>query len=543
MYLELNLNSETSGNPFAKPKTRLEVFRVIEKAANDNRIKGILLNISSVSGDKDYLWELRSALEQFKANGKKICAFISNADIDTYCLASVADKIVMDDLGSLSMLGYAVGRGYARRALDKLGIGVRELRYFEYKSAAEIFTRDSMSDADRRQYNDYLDDIYSLTRATIKDARSWTDDQFNNIVNNDFLFSARGAYRHKLIDDIGRQKEVRNAIKEIEGTDIFLFRLYGSSSSSLMGDNPAYSPPKARSFFFRKKPPVIAVVYANGETSMTKGMEAVKLAKTIRELANTGNVRAIVIRVNSPGGSADAADIVDSAVVYAKQYKPVVVSMGQVAASGGYWVSMNASHIVANPYSITGSIGVIGSWFYDNGLYGKLGLNVETVQRGAHADLVTGILIPRRNLTSKEEERYKSYIIDLYDTFTEKAAAGRGMAHDKLQAIAQGRIFSGIRAKEVGLVDSTGGLPDALRIARELAEIPENKTVKYEEFPKPKFFDILLESLPLASAFSAKSITTETVDFFSDFLLPDVNLRYRLENNGKVMPILPIDFK
>jgi len=545
MYLELNLNTEYNGNPFAKPKPPLEVFRIIEKATNDKRVQGIILNIASVSGGKNYLWELRSELEKFKANGKKICAFINYADIDTYCLASVANKIVMDDLGSLSMLGYAMGRGYAHSALDKLGIGVRELRYFEYKSAAETFTRDSMSDADRRQYNDYLDDIYSLTSAAIKDARCWTDDQYNNIINNDFLFSAKGAYNHRLIDYIGGRDEVRHAIKEIEGNDVYSFCLYGGSDSSVMGDNPAYSPPKARSFF-RKKPPVIAVVYANGETSMSQGMEAVKLAKIIRELADKQNVRAIVLRVNSPGGSAEAADLVDDAVRYAKLFKPVVVSMGQVAASGGYWVAMNASHIVANPYTITGSIGVIGSWFYDNGLYGKLGLNVETIQRGAHADLATGILIPRRNLTSREEERYKSYIIDLYDIFTEKAAAGRGMAHEKLEAVAQGRIFSGIRAKDAGLVDSIGGLSDALRKARELAGIPEKKTVTYEEYPKPKFIDKLLESLPLVAAVAqvfTKNKKTETVEFYADFLLPDVNLRYRLENNGKIMPILPLDIK
>jgi protease-4 len=544
MYLELNLNSEYSGNPFAKPKPPLEVFRVIERAANDKRVQGIILNIASVSGEKDYLWELRSALEQFKANGKKICAFISNADIDVYCLASIADKIVMDELGNLNILGYAIGRGYARNALDKLGIGVRELRYLEYKSAAETFTWDSMSEADRRQYNDYLDDTFNLTRSTLKNARNWTEEEFNTVLNNDFLYSAKSARNLGLIDYTGRKDAVLQAIREIEERDINFFNLYGGSASSLMGENPAYSPPKARSFL-RKKPPIVAVVYANGETDMERGMEAVKLSGTIRELADKGRVRAIVLRINSPGGSAEAADLVDDAVRYAKQRKPVVVSMGQVAASGGYWAAMNASHIVANPYTVTGSIGVIGSWFFDNGLNSKLGLNIDTLQRGSHADLSTGVLLPRRNLTSQEEERYRNYIIDLYNIFTEKAAIGRGMELEKLEAVAQGRIFSGLKAKEAGLIDSTGGLSDAIRIARTLAEIPEKRAVKYEEYPKPKLFDRLLESLPMASALSsvfAKSGKTETVEFFADFLLPDFNLRYRLENNGKVMPILPLDF-
>ena len=541
-YLELNLNAEHSGNPFVKPKPPFEVFRVLERAANDKSIKGIILNIASVPGGKDYMWELRSAMEQFKAKGKKICAFISNADIDVYCLASVADKIVMDDLGSLNILGYAIGRGYARNALDKLGIGVRELRYFEYKSASETYTRDSMSEADRRQYGDYLDDTFNFTRDTLKNARNWTDDKFNSVLNNEFIYSAKGAREHGLIDFTGGRDAVLQAVKEIEGTDVNSFKLYGSSDSSLMGDNPAYSPPKARSFF-GKRPPIIAVVYASGETSMTKGMEAIKLAKTICELGNKTNVKAIVLRVNSPGGSAEAADLVDNAVRYAKMFKPVVVSMGQVAASGGYWVAMNASHIVANPYSITGSIGVIGSWFYDNGINGKLGINVDTIQRGSHADLRTGFLFPRRNLTDLEEKRYSEYIIDLYHVFTEKAASGRNMTLEEIEAAAQGRIFSGLRAEKEGLVDSTGGLSDALRIALELAEIPKKRAVKYEEYPKPKFIEKLLDSLPMASVFFAGSKKAQTVEFFADFLLPNVNLRYRLENNGKVMPILPLDFK
>jgi protease-4 len=544
MYLELNLNSEYSGNPFAKPKPPLEALRIIERAASDKRVQGIILNIASVSGEKNYLWELRSALDQFKANGKKICAFISSADIDVYCLASVADKIVMDELGTLTILGYAVGRGYARNALDKLGIGVRELRYFEYKSAAETFTRDSMSEADRRQYNDYLDDTFNLTRSTLKNARNWTEEEFNAVLNNDFLYSAKSAKSRGLIDYIGREDAVLQAIREIEGRDVNFFNLYGNPASSLMGENLAYSPPKARSFF-GYRPPVVAVVYANGETAMTQGMEAVKLSRTIRELADKGRVKAIVLRINSPGGSAEAADLVDGAVRYAKRRKPVVVSMGQVAASGGYWAAMNASHIVANPYTVTGSIGVIGSWFFDNGLNGKLGLNIDTLQRGSHADLMTGVLFPHRNLTSQEEERYRNYIIDLYNVFTEKAAIGRGMKLEELEAVAQGRIFSGIKAKETGLVDSTGGLSDALRMARTLAKIPERRAVRYEEYPKPKFFDRLLESLPMTSVLSsvfAKGKQSETVEFFADFLLPDINIRYRLENNGKVMPILPLDF-
>ena len=540
MYLELNLN-DTGGNPFIKPKLPLEIFRVIEKAASDNSVHGIILNVSMIYGDSGYFWELRTALEQFKTGGKKICAFISNADIDVYYLASVADKIVMDELGTLSLLGYSVNRGYVRHTLEKLGIGVRELRYFEYKSAAETYTRDSMSQADRRQYSDYLDDIFGFTGDTLKKARNWTDEEYNVILNRDFLYSAKNALDRKLVDRVGRKDAVIEAVKEIEGAEVKKFALYGDPSSSLTDSKTSYAPPKPGRFL--KRLPIIAVVNADGQTDMDRGMGVLGLSKTIRELADKKRVKAIVIRINSPGGSAEAADYFAEAVRYAKQKKPVVVSMGQVAASGGYWAAMNASHIAAAPYTITGSIGVIGSWFYDNGLNSKLGLSSDTIKRGDHADLLTGIILPHRDLSAQEEERYQNYILDIYNVFVEKAAAARGMEIEKVEAAAQGRIFSGTRAFNAGLIDSIGGLSDALRTARVLAEIPESGGVLYNEYPKPTFFEKLLDTFPMAKVFLKRSKSlSDSAAILADLLLPDTDIRYRLEKNGQVMPILPLGF-
>ncbi len=541
MYLELNLNDVRGSNPFARTKSPLEIFRVIEKAANDDKVKGIILNIGSISRDSGYLWELRTAMEQFKSGGKKICAFISNADMDIYTLASVADKIVMDELGTLSMLGYSMGKSYVQHTLEKLGIGVRELRYFEYKSAAETFTRDSMSDADRRQYNDYLDDIFSLTRDTLKVARNWTDEEFGTILNREFIYSAKNALSRNLVDRTGRKDAVLEAVKEIEGAEVQHFALYGDSASSLTETQAKYSPPRAGGLF--KRPPVIAVVYANGQTDMESGMAALSLSRTIRDLADNKRIKSLVVRINSPGGSAEAADYFADAVRYAKQKKPVVVSMGQVAASGGYWVAMDASHITATPYTITGSIGVIGSWFYDNGLNSKLGLSTETLQRGAHADLLTGVLVPYRNLTAQEEERYRNYILDIYNVFVEKVAAGRNMSVEKVEAVAQGRIFSGTRALEAGLIDSVGSLSDALKTARTLAEIPEGTSLIYREYPEPKFMEKLLSRFPFVAAlFKNRNSQTSVVSSFMDLLLPGTDIRYRIEKNGRVMPILPLEF-
>ncbi|MCL2265160.1 MAG: signal peptide peptidase SppA [Treponema sp.] len=533
-YLEINLNESQGNTFFSLARQPLEIFAVIEKAASDDRIRGIILNIGSFAGSSDYLWELRSALVQFKAAGKKIIAFISYADMDTYLLASAADQIVMDELGTLTMMGYSMGRGYVKNTLEKFGIGVRELRYFEYKSAGEMYTRDSLSAADRKQYSDYLDDIFTLSKNTIINARNWTDEIFNGIINNEFLFSAKSAIAGNLVDHTGRADAVFEAVNEIEGEEINNFFLYGDSNTSLTGAIRRYSVSNAG---FGAS--AIAVVYADGQTDMEMGMSASSLSRIICSLADNRRFAAIVLRINSPGGSAEAADYIDEAVRYAKQKKPVVVSMGEVAASGGYWAAMSASHIVSNPYTITGSIGVIGSWLYDNGLTAKLGLSTDVIMRGEHSDLYTGFLFPYRDLTRAEEERYKQNILDIYSIFTQKVAAGRRMDIEKVEEAAQGRIFSGIRALEAGLIDSLGGIYDAVRIARSLADIPEDRKTVYKKFPEPTFMEQLMGNLSI-SAGSGNKIKTEYS--LIDLFLPDTDIRYRLMKNGHVMPILPLEF-
>jgi len=526
----------------------LTVLRVIERAGKDKRIEGIILNISSFSAGQETLWELRSALEKFKATGKKLCAFISSADLDLYALATVADKIVMDELGTLMLPGYSWGRGYAQHSLEKLGVGVRELRYLKYKSAAETFTRDSLSDADRLQYGEVLDDIMTVIRDTVTKARLWTAGEFDSILN-DFIFSAKSALAHSLVDRTGRKDAVLETVREISGgTEIEKFVIYGNRISSLTKSKSSYRPNKTGGLFYR--PPLIAVVYANGVTDMEYGMAARELANTIKEASENRRVKALVIRINSPGGSAEAADYIAEAVKKARERIPVVVSMGSVAASGGYWAAMSANHITASPLTLTGSIGVISTWFYDKGLNSKLGLTVDSIHRGKHADLLTGVILPHRDLTEEEEGLYRELILDLYSDFTAKVAAYRGMDIKRVESLAQGRVYSGTGALKAGLIDSIGGLSDALRIARGLAKIPENKKTAYIEFPKPKFRNKLIAMVFASQTFSgiSKTFTAgygETAAalaadlFLSAPLLEDIRLR--IAYNGKAVPLLPLD--
>ncbi|MDR2136210.1 MAG: signal peptide peptidase SppA [Treponema sp.] len=582
-YLEVCLGKRTAiPVKLLKPRpvsgSFLEIVKLIEKARKDTRVRGLVLNLSGFSADRASLWELRKLLESFKTPAfqpgldqdaldqkgqdaakprKKIVAYLGQGDLDLYCLASVADKIVLDATGTLGLFGFLYGRGFVRRTLEKIGIGIRELRYLTYKSAQESFTRDSLSEADKEQYGAYLDDTFAVTRALLMESRSLSGEDVERIMNDEFLYSAARAHTRGLVDYTGREEAVQEAVRELEGGDPKTWFRWGDAQFSLLPDGKTGRggkeqeqgleprPYRAESGGFPVKRDEIALVYARGQTDFDQGMAARGLAPLIREISRRKAVKALVLRVESPGGSAEAADHIARAVGDAKQRIPVVVSMGSVAASGGYWVSMNASSIVASPYTLTGSIGVIGAWFFDRGLYDKLGFAVDTISRGAHADLAAGIMIPHRDLSAEEEEQFRRLILDLYADFVAKVAAGRNLSPEAVEAAAQGRVYSGLGARDAGLVDRIGGIAEALQTARELAKIPPDKRIRYNEYPKAKLIDRLSArfGLPAPPFVLAPSISAPQPPW-PDFLLAPAglaeDLRYRLSRNGTPMPILPL---
>ncbi len=489
-WVEVNLKTTLVQTSFIG-KTYAPVFQVLEALENmraNPEVAGIVLNLSGFQTTRSVIYEIRKSLTAFKKAGKKIIAFIDNVNTDVYALACIADYIVIDPYAQISLEGYYMGRLYLKNALEKLGIGVTEVKLFTHKTAAEQFTRSSMSDNDKEQYLAYLNTIYKDMVLAIAEGRKFSEEKVNTLIEKEFLFSAQKAQSLGLVDAIGRYDAVQKIIADKFGGALSI-KFFGDPVSSLLKAKVSFGDYYEKSYQFTdtwgtvKK---IAVIYLDGGTELDSGMNARLAYKLILNAAL--NADAIVLRVNSPGGDPVASDYIAQAIAFAKTKVPVIVSMSDVAASGGYWVSMNADKIFATPQTITGSIGVIYSWLYDNGLYDKLGLSIDGVKKGSHADAYSGIFIPQRNLTQEEIEKAREYIKELYAEFVRKVAEGRHMDPAKVEQLAQGRIYSGEDACTAGLVDELGSLIDAINYAKETLGLSGTDYVYIDEyFPEAPF--------------------------------------------------------
>ena len=527
-YLELNLSGPIKYQRyrlFDKSNTLADLLTAIDAAKSDPAVAGIAINSSGISADREKLWELREKLKEFKATGKHVVIFIDRPDMDVYHFASVADKIVMDPEGTVMLQGFVAGRTFLKGALEKLGIGFDELRFFKYKSAYEGFSRDKMSDADREQRQTLIDDFLRLVRADITEARKLSAEKFVQLVNNQVLFLPREALAQGLVDTLGRWDAVKDIVKKLEGKSKSFISQKGLETFNLPLDN-----------YWGEKPR-IAVIYALGVCAMDEGITARKLVKDVEAAVNDKRVKAIVLRVDSPGGDPVASDYIAEALKKAKGKKPVIISQGLVAASGGYWLSMYADTIVAAPNTLTGSIGVIGGWVYNKGFKEKLGMSTDFVKTGEHADLGFGatfpflnIVLPDRDFTPEERGRAEFAIKDLYKEFVEKVSAGRMMKYDEVDSIAQGRIWSGYYGKKIGLVDELGGLGLALRIAMDKAGIKKSEEANVVEYPKLGLFNPQM-FMPKFLGIKAPVTKYNIMDL----------VEFWLKHNGQPLPILPLD--
>ncbi|GGA26463.1 signal peptide peptidase SppA [Okeania sp. KiyG1] len=462
--------------------TLRKAINALDAAAQDEKIIGLYIKGSSTPGRTGLanLQEIRQALQRFQEAGKKIIAYDVDWTEREYYLGSVADEVVINPMGVLEFNGLSSQTMFLSGAFDKFGIGVQVTRVGKYKSAVEPFTRETMSPENKEQNLKLLRDIWGKYLQTIAPSRGLTIQQLQAIANQQGILMADAAVDSKLVDRSGYYDEVLSELKVLTGKeeDDKTFTQISLSNYTRVPEVVEVASADVNS---KNK---IAVVYAEGEivngTGTPRQIGGDRLAKELRRLRFDDKVKAVVLRVNSPGGSASASEVIGREVKLTGEKKPVIVSMGNIAASGGYWISMNADKIFAEPTTITGSIGVFGVLFNIQELGNENGITWDTVKIGQFADLNNN----SRPKTEEELALIQNMVDSIYERFITDIATARNLPKEKVAEIAQGRVWSGVNAQELGLIDEITGIEGAIKFAAEKAELGDNW--KVEEYPKSR---------------------------------------------------------
>jgi len=490
--LKVNLShmimDRTTKDPFANfdfqsfsPRKTLglnDILANIEKASKDDNVEGIYMDLSVIPAGMATVEEIRNALLDFKESGKFIIGYSNNYLQTSYYLASVADQVYLNPEGQLQLTGLSSQLMFFKEGLEKLGVEPQIIRHGKFKSAIEPFTRNSMSEENREQINAYVGSLWDKMADGISSQRGVSVDQVNRITGNLQLNSAESAVQLGFVDALKYKDEIlqelRDSTDRDDDDDIRFVSMGKYDRVPKIDDVKGLAKDK------------IAVVYAMGTVMMGEGEEgsigSERISRAIRKARKDSTIKAIVFRVNSGGGSALASEIIWRELKLAQQTKPVVASLGDVAASGGYYIVAPADTIMASPNTITGSIGVFGLFF--NGkemLNDKLGVHVDVAKTHEYADIFS----PFRSMTAREREVIKMSIEDTYDTFVTHVAEARGMSKEEVNDIAQGRVWSGEDARRIGLIDTYGGMQDAVTLAGEMAGLEQYRTVGLPKLKDP----------------------------------------------------------
>jgi protease-4 len=494
LHVRLNypIKERTDKNPFAElglmgfeSKQTLglnEILENLEEAKKDDHIKGIFLDVSSLAAGFATIEEVRNALIDFKKSGKFILAYSEVYTQGAYYLASVADKVYMNPEGMIDFRGLSTEMMFFKGSLEKLEIEAQIIKVGTYKSAVEPFILDKMSEPNRQQVNSFLGSMYDHFLTEISRSRKISKKTLFSLADSSKIRNPNDALVYKMIDGLKYKDEVIDELKSKSGIE------KNKELKSVSIEEYAPAPEENSSGSSNR----IAIVYANGEIISGEGNDesigSDRISRAIRKARLDNKVKAIVLRVNSPGGSALASDVIWREMVLSKKVKPVIVSMGDVAASGGYYIACAADSIFAQPNTITGSIGVFGiipnmQKFFKN----KLGITFDGVKTGRYADI--GSI--NRPLTDAERMIIQQEINKVYSTFTQKVADGRKKSQSYVDSIGQGRVWSGTEALQNGLVDRLGNIDDAIASAAKKAKLKDFKIVSYPDQVDPikSFFD------------------------------------------------------
>lgn len=517
MMLDLNgsLVERTSDNIFKELFDKEDstyglddILASIKKAKENDDIKGIYIQATSLNANFASLQEIRDALDDFKKSGKFIVAYSDNYTQGMFYLSSVANKVLLNPKGAIEWRGLASQPLFLKGLLEKLGIEMQVFRVGTYKAAVERFSATEMSPANREQVTAYITSIWNEIITDVAASRKISVDSLNNYANRMLMFyPAEQTVKSGMADTLIYKNDVRDYLKQLVEID-------KDDDLAVLGldemINVKKNTPKDKSGN------IIAVYYAFGEidggSSSTDedGIISNEVIKDLRKLKEDKDVKAVVLRVNSPGGSAFGSEQIWEAVCQLKKEKPVIVSMGDYAASGGYYISCAADTIVAEPTTLTGSIGIFGLIPNAKGLTDKLGLSFDVVKTHKFADF--GNIM--RGMNTDEQTLLQMYINQGYDLFVSRCAEGRKMSKNEIEKIAEGRVWTGEAAKKIGLVDILGGIDKALEIAVKKAKVEGYTVVGYPD--RKNVLQELLNSKP-GNYIESRMLKSQLGDYYNGF--------------------------
>ena len=464
-------------------------IRAIQEAALDPAIRFIYLKPDGVAGEMGCIEELRTSLERFRSSGKAIISFIETPSNASYYLASVSDKIFMSGYdGGMNMItGFSSSQMFLKDILDRLGVNVQLIRHGKYKSAGEMFIHNGISPENREQNQVMVNSLWKGWADRMAGSRGLSFDEFNALVDNLSLNSPEDFLEHGLVDELMTKEELRER----------LCGLYGAENIEDIRQVTLPDYAAARVLPNYKAKEKIAIIYANGNIVDGEAKEQVagdRFAAMISAVRRDSSVRAVVLRVNSPGGSVLASSKIRNEIDLTREVKPVIASYGSYAASGGYWISSSCDRIFSDASTLTGSIGVFSMIPDFSKTAEKIGIGTTTISSNRHGDMYSGM----RALDNAEIAYMQESVEDIYDTFTAIVAEGRGLDREYVDEIAQGRVWAGTDALDKGLVDQIGGIEDAVSCAISMTGSANTDIGSWliEEYPKPMTtMDMLMEML------------------------------------------------